>query len=451
MSATLRVLPQAAPLHGSVPVPSDRSITHRALILAALSNGPCAIRGFGYGGDNLVTLAALGALGVRHEDDGKGTLRVRGVGLNGLRAPAEALSAGHSATCLRLLSGVLCAQPFATELGGAPLLQEQPMASIVAPLNRRGARISGRSSAERPSEILPPLKFEALPAGQRLEAIEYALSGPNDHAKGALLLSGLFAAGPTMIIEPVLSRDHTERLLDALGMPVRAAGPVISLHPPQSPLAIPGFEFDVPGDISAAAFALVAAQIVPGSNVTTRRTGLNPTRSAVLEVIRLCGGAMGITPSGASLGEPFGDVNARGSRLRGIALAGELAHRALDEIPALCALLARSRGQSEISDCAELREGPRDRIAGLVALLGAFGVQAEARADGLVIEGQPEGPLRSARVASGGDHRLAMTAVLLGLMADGESFVDDADCLAVSFPRFVGTLRALGAKVEVMR
>jgi len=233
-------------------------------------------------------------------------------------------------------------------------------------------------------------------------------------------------------------------------MPVRAVGSVISLHPPQNPLAIRGFELDVPGDISAAAFLLVAAQIVAGSHVTTRRTGLNPTRSAVLEVIRLCGGSMGISPSGSSLNEPFGDVSSRGSRLRGIALAGELAHRALDEIPALCVLAARARGRTEISDCAELREGSDDRIGALVELLNAFGVAAEARPDGLVIEGDPERPLRAARVSSGGDHRLAMAALLLGLVADGESVLDDADCVAVSFPRYVGTLRALGAKIEVM-
>jgi 3-phosphoshikimate 1-carboxyvinyltransferase len=196
---------------------------------------------------------------------------------------------------------------------------------------------------------------------------------------------------------------------------------------------------------------LVAAQIVPGSHVSTRRTGLNPTRSAVLEVIRLCGGGMGISPSGASLGEPFGDVSSRGSKLRGIALAGELAHRALDEIPALCVLAARARGRTEISDCADLREGPGDRIGALVELLNAFGVAAEERPDGLVIEGEPERPLRAARVSSGGDHRLAMAAILLGLVADGESVLDDADCAAVSFPRYVGTLRALGAKIEVMR
>jgi len=449
MAQALRVLPQTTPLSGSVPVPSDRSITHRALILAALSNGPCEIRGFGYGSDVQHTLGALGALGVRYDDDQKGTLRLRGVGLNGLKAPAARLDAGHSATCLRLLSGVLAAQPFASELGGAPALERRPMASIVAPLNRRGAKIRGR--LQQSGEILPPLSFEGLPAGERLAPLEYALAGPNDHAKGALLLSGLFASGPTTIVEPVLSRDHTERLLDALGMPVRAAGSMISLHPPQNPLAIRGFELDVPGDISAAAFLLVAAQIVPASNVSTRRTGLNPTRSAVLEVIRLCGGSMGISPSGSSLGEPFGDVSSRGGRLRGIGLGGELAHRALDEIPALCVLAARARGRTEISDCSELREDPFDRIGALVEILCAFGVAAEARPDGLVIEGDPDRPLRAAQVSSRGDHRLAMAAVLLGLAADGESIVDDADCVVVSFPRYVGTLRALGAKIEVMR
>jgi 3-phosphoshikimate 1-carboxyvinyltransferase len=265
------------------------------------------------------------------------------------------------------------------------------------------------------------------------------------------LLSGLFASGPTIVEEPVISRDHTERLLDALGMPLRAVGSVVSLHPPADPYAIPGFELDVPGDISAAAFLLVAAQIVPESHVTTRRTGLNPTRSGILEIIRLAGGRMGITPSGASLGEPFGDVTARGSVLRAIALGGELCERGRDEIPAACALFARARGTTTILDAGELREDRPDRLTALSGLLRAFGVGVEERPDGLVIEGVPERPLRAAHVSGGGDHRLTMTAVILALVADGETVIDDADAIQVSFPRFVGTLRSLGADIEVKR
>jgi 3-phosphoshikimate 1-carboxyvinyltransferase len=450
-AARLVVRPQKTPLEGSVPVPSDRSITHRALILAALSNGPCELRGFAYGNDNLGTLRALGALGVRFEDDQKGTVRLRGVGLAGLKAPEGPLDCGHSPTTARLLTGVLSAQPFASRLVGSEKLSRRRMRAVVEPLVLRGARIVGVPCAVDPEDYALPLDIAGLEGGQRLGAIEYAMTAPNDHAKGALLFSGLFAGGPTVIFEPVVSRDHTERLMSELGMPIQTAGSMVSLHPPADPLAIRGFEVDLPGDISAAAFVLVAAELVPGSNVSTRRTGLNPTRAGILEVIRMFGGRMGITPKGDSLGEPWGDVNAVGSVLRGTRVAGEVALRALDEIPVACAMAARARGVTEITDVSELREDEPDRVAALADLLRAFGVQATARPDGLVIEGQADRPLQAARVSSGGDHRVAMTAAVLGLVADAETIIDDVDCLAVSFPRFVGTLRALGADIEVQR
>ncbi|HEX3776382.1 MAG TPA: 3-phosphoshikimate 1-carboxyvinyltransferase [Polyangiaceae bacterium] len=449
--ARLVIRPQRKPLEGSVPVPSDRSITHRASILAALSNGPCELRGFAYGNDNLGTLRALGALGVRYEDDQKGTVRLRGVGLSGLKAPAAPLDCGHSPTTARLLTGVLSAQPFASRLVGSESLSRRRMKAVIEPLKMRGARIACAPCLLDAEDCSLPLDIGGLEAGQRLAPIEYAMTAPNDHAKGALLFSGLFASGPTVIFEPMVSRDHTERLMSELGMPIQAAGSMVSLHPPADPFAIRGFDVDLPGDISAAAFVLVAAEIVPGSNVSTRRTGLNPTRAGILEVIRAFGGRMGITPKGDSLGESWGDVNAIGSVLRGTRVAGELALRALDEIPVTCALAARARGVSEVSDATELREDQPDRVAALAALLRAFGVQTEERPDGLAIEGQPDKPLRAASVSSGGDHRLAMTAAVLGLVADGETIVDDVDCLAVSFPRFAGTLRALGADIEVMR
>jgi len=275
------------------------------------------------------------------------------------------------------------------------------------------------------------------------------MSRPNDHAKGALLFAGLFASGPTLIHEPVLSRDHTERMFDALGLPVQAVGSMVSLHPPADPLAIRGFEADIPGDVSSAAFILAAAQLVPESSISTRRTGLNPTRTGILDMIRLFGGRTGITPTGDSLGEPFGEISSRFAPLRGIKISGELALRGMDEVPVACVLAAKARGVTEISDVAELREESPDRLAALARLLRAFGVSSTEKPDGLLIEGEPERPLKGARVSSEGDHRVAMAATLLALAAEGESVIDDADPIAVSFPRFVGTLRALGADIEV--
>ncbi len=449
--ARLLVRPQKIALKGSVPVPSDRSVTHRLLILAALSNGPCELRGFAYGNDNLSTLRALGALGVRFEDDQKGTVRLRGVGLAGLKASVGEIDCGHSLTSARLLAGVLSGQSFGSRLVGSPRLARRRMGPVVLPLQGRGALITGEASPVHVGDLALPLTIDGLQPKGRLAGIEYAMTAPNDHAKGALLFSGLFASGPTVIFEPVVSRDHTERLMSELSLPIQTAGSMVSLHPPADPLAIRGFDVDVPGDITAASFVLAAAELVSGSNVSTRRTGLNPTRAGILEVLRAFGGRLTVTPKGDSLGEPWGEINAVGSVLRGTKISGEIALRTLDEIPAVCALAARAHGVTEISDVGELREEEPDRVAALCDVLRAFGVQATARPDGLVIEGQPERPLRAARVASGGDHRLAMTAAVLALLADGDSIVDDVDCLAVSFPRFAGTLRALGADVEVQR
>jgi 3-phosphoshikimate 1-carboxyvinyltransferase len=448
MPSRLVIRPAKKPLSGSVPVPSDRSITHRALLLAALSNGPCELRGFAYGNDNLGMLRALAALGVRYEDDQKGTLRIRGGGLRGLTAPKEPINCGHSPTIARLLTGVLAGQPFRTELYGSDTNWRRRMRAVTEPLVRRGAQIQGTPHPQEPGELCLPLTIGPFEK-ERLEAIDYVMSRPNDHAKGALLFSGLFAAGPTLIHEPVLSRDHTERMFDALGLPVQAAGSMVALHPPADPLAIRGFDADIPGDISAAAFVLAAAQLVPDSSVSTRRTGLNPTRTGILDMIRLFGGRTGISPTGDSLGEPFGEVSSRAGALRGIKISGELALRGMDEIPVACVLAARARGVTEISDVAELRDDSSDRLAALTGMLRAFGVSVSEKPDGLVIEGRPERPLAAARVSSGGDHRVAMAAVLLALAAEGESVVDDADPIAVSFPRFVGTLRALGAEIEV--
>lgn len=450
MPSRLIVRPAKKPLSGSVPVPSDRSITHRALILAALSNGPCELRGFAYGADNWGMLRALNLLGVRHEDDQKGTLRIRGGGLRGLSAPREPLHCGHSPTIARLLTGVLSGQPFAAELVGSEQSSRRRMRAVTEPLIQRGAQIVATPHPTDPNEVCLPLTVGPL-GTERLLPLEYGMSRPNDHAKGALLFSGLFASGPTLIHEPVVSRDHTERMFDALGLPVKAVGSAVSLHPPADPMAIRGFDADIPGDISAAAFILAAAQLVPDSSVSTRRTGLNPTRAGILDMIRLFGGRSGITPTGDSLGEPFGEVSSRGSPLRGIKISGELSLRGMDEIPVACVLAAKARGVTEISDVAELRDEVSDRLAALCGLLRAFGVSAAEKPDGLVIEGEPERPLKAARVNSGGDHRVAMAGALLALAADGESVIDDADPIAVSFPRFVGTLRALGAEIEVQQ
>jgi 3-phosphoshikimate 1-carboxyvinyltransferase len=267
--------------------------------------------------------------------------------------------------------------------------------------------------------------------------------------KSCLLLSGLFASGPTTVYEPLASRDHTERMLSALGLSIEAAGTMIRLQPPREPDAIPAFDITLPGDLSSAAFIACAAQIVPGSHVTLRETNLNPTRAGILDVIRLLGGNATTRPMSETLGEPVGELTVKAAELRGGTISGEVAIRSIDEIPIACALAARARGTTTFADVGDLRVKESNRIAVMVEVLRAFGIDAQEEETGLSMEGRPEAPLRAATVTSHGDHRVAMTAVVLALLADGESVVEDVDCIATSFPRFVGTLRALGADIEV--
>jgi 3-phosphoshikimate 1-carboxyvinyltransferase len=248
--------------------------------------------------------------------------------------------------------------------------------------------------------------------------------------------------------EPLLSRDHTERMLSALGVPLRSVGTMVELDPATFSGKLPAFSIDVPGDLSAAAFLVVAAQLVTGSRVDVRRVGLNPTRTGLLEILRDMGGVLEIDPKGDELGEPIGDLRAAGAKLHGVRTGGEVVTRAIDEVPILCALAARASGRTEIHDAAELRVKESDRLRTMANVLRAFGVACEEHEDGLSIDGT-EGPLGAADVESAGDHRIAMTAAVLALVAKTPSRIRDVACIGTSFPRFVGTLRALGARVDV--
>ncbi len=446
----LVIQPAAGPLVGSVPVPGDKSIAHRAILLAGLATGRSRVLGGALGEDNAATLGALRAMGVRDVED-DGALVIEGAGLDGLRAPDGPLDCANSGTTMRLLSGVLAAQRFASELVGDASLSRRPMARVAAPLRLRGARIEGKIDPRRPGEITAPLRIGPLPAPHVLSSLEYEMPVASAQVKSALLLSGLWADGPTWVREPVVSRDHTERMLSALGVPLRSVGSMVELDPSSWSRTLPAFTVHVPGDLSAAAFLVAAAHIVPGSRVDVRRVGLNPTRTGLLEILRDMGAALEAEHKGDELGEPIGDLRAASASLAGARAGGEQVTRAIDEVPILCALAARARGRTEIADAAELRVKESDRIATMAGVLAAFGVPCEERPDGLVIEGVPDRPLRAATVASRGDHRVAMTAAVLGLVADGPTRVTDVSCIATSFPRFAGTMRALGARIEVVK
>ncbi len=445
----LLVHPAVGPLVGSVPVPGDKSIAHRAILLAGLATGTSRVRGGALGDDNRATLAALGALGVAHTEQA-GALVIDGVGLHGLRAPAGDIDCGNSGTTMRLLAGLLAAQPFRARLVGDASLSRRPMGRIAGPLRLRGARIEGRLDPSKPGETTAPLEIGPLPSPHVLGALEYDLPVASAQVKSALLLSGLYADGATWLREPVVSRDHTERMLRALGVPIASLGPMVELDGPSWSGDLPAFDLEVPGDLSAAAFLIAAALLVSGSRVGVRRVGINPTRTGFVELVRDMGGALEVAARGDELGEPLGDLLAAFGPLRAVRAGGETLTRAIDEVPIFCALAARARGLTVIRDAAELRVKESDRIATMARVLAAFGVPCEERPDGLVVEGVPDRPLDAADVKSHGDHRVAMTAVVLGLLARGPTRVRDAGCIATSFPRFVGTLRALGATIDVV-
>jgi 3-phosphoshikimate 1-carboxyvinyltransferase len=447
--STLRVTPIRGSLRGTLRVPSDKSISHRALIFSALADGGSRLMRFSYGEDNVNTLRAMRRLGVEIEDDTLGTIVVHGVGLDGLREAGE-LECGNSGTTMRLFCGLLGAQPFRSRLVGDASLSSRPMLRVAGPLRLRGARIDGRPHPSRVGEITAPLEIGPLTRDGRLSAIDYEMPMSSAQVKSALLLSGLYAEGPTVVREPIRSRDHTERMLTALGVPLRIDGTTVTLVPPSDRQALKSFDVTLPGDLSAAAFPLVAAAIVPNSDVTVEGVGLNPTRTGICDVLEQFSATLQTHPEPSPLGEPTGSLRLQSNTaLQATVVGGEVAVRAIDEIPIACALAARANGQSEFRGVGELRVKESDRIATMATVLRAFGVACAETAEGLIIEGRPDGALSAARVASHGDHRIAMTSAILGLVADGVSEIEDADCIATSFPGFMEMLKGLGANLEL--
>ena len=304
----LRVFPIGdGHLEGSVPVPSDKSIGHRSLLFAALCRGKSRISGFSFSADNVSTQEALSAMGIQSTTTGKAELEVVGQGLFGLRAPKAPLDCGNSGTTMRLLTGILAAQPFPSTLIGDHSLSRRPMMRIIGPLRARGARIEGQPHPKKTGDVTAPLEIAGLPEGEYLGPLSYESPVVSAQVKSAILLSGLFAHGATHFREPAVSRDHTERMLQALGVPLRTVGPVIELDPAGWGGEMPAFDIEIPGDISAAAFLMVAAQIVPGSRVTLRAVGTNPTRTGILEILRDMGGGLSVESMERARGAPGRD------------------------------------------------------------------------------------------------------------------------------------------------
>ena len=425
------VISPAGRLRGRVRVPGDKSISHRAALIGALARGDTVIHHFLRADDCLHTVSCLRALGVGIEDEGS-RLIVRGMGPR-WRAPMTPLDAGNSGTTMRLLAGILAGQPFQTELTGDASLRTRPVDRIVEPLSRMGARIVASGDGR-----FPPLRI----TGGSLRGITYTLPVASAQVKSAVLLAGLLAEGPTTVVEPTPTRDHTERMLAAFGAPIRRDGDRVSV----TAAALRGNEVRVCGDISSAAFLLAAAAAMPGSELTVEHVGLNPTRTGFLDVLRALGAEVDVRQTGEDAGEPVGAVTVRGQRLRGVRIGGSLIPRVIDELPVLCVIATAAEGETVISDAAELRVKESDRIAVIARGLRALGGEVEERPDGLTVYGSR---LRGGRVGSAGDHRIAMAFAVAGLLAGGPVTVEGAESIKVSFPEFGRVLQEVtGQKIS---
>jgi 3-phosphoshikimate 1-carboxyvinyltransferase len=414
---------------GPVRVPGDKSISHRAIILGGLAEGVTEVSGCLRSEDCQRTLGALRALGVEAEGWEGDRLRIYGKGLRGLREAGDILDCGNSGTTMRLLTGVLAGQPFLSVLTGDASLRRRPMDRIVRPLAQMGAKIWGRAH-----DTLPPLAVR----GGSLRGVTYRSPVPSAQVKSAILLAGLLAEGPTTVIEPAVSRDHTERMLTSYGQPVERRDREVTLIPTGTLQATP---ISVPGDFSSAAFFLVAGLILPDSDLTIEGVGVNPTRTGLLEVLQAMGGDVQVFSVNDRAGEPHAHLRVRGSRLQGVSIGGDLIPRLIDEIPVLAVAAACAEGRTVIRDAAELRVKESDRIRTIAAGLSRMGVQMEELPDGLIIHGGRR--LQGTRCESHGDHRVAMALIVAGLQADGETTVLDTACISTSFPGFVQTLERL--------
>ncbi len=442
----LVVTPASAPLGGSVTVPGDKSIGHRALLFSLLSATPVRVLGLGDGADNGRSAKAIAMLGARIERD-RGALVITGTGLDGMRAPTAAIDCGNSGTTIRLMCGLLAGQRFQTTLVGDESLSKRPMRRVLEPLARMAATITGRGDG---ADVTPPLVVG--PATRALTAIDYALPMASAQVKTAILLAGLYADGATRITEPGPSRDHSERMLSYLGAPLSsvAGGRSVAIDTRGWDRRLAGTGFEVPGDPSSAAFLVAAALVVGATEVRLPNVCTNPTRTGFLDAIAAMGGDVALDDRRTDGPEPTATLVVRGPAggLRATEIGGDLAVRSIDELPILGVLAARARGTTIVRDAGELKVKESDRIATTVAMLRAFGITAEARADGFAVEGQPDAPFTPGRVYADGDHRIAMAAAVAGLCATGGTVVDDADNVATSYPGFAAALATLGAHVQ---
>lgn len=418
-------------------MPGDKSITHRAIILNAIASGDARLSRYLPGGDCLSTVNCLRAMGVRIEDipGPFPTLLVHGAGHGGLKEPDDVLNAGNSGTTTRLLTGLLAAQPFFSVITGDDSLRSRPMGRVIKPLRLMGAEISGRGN-----DSLAPLAIR----GKELKGITYSLPVASAQLKSALILAGLYAEGATTLEEPANSRDHTERQLLAMGAHIVVEGKRVSVQSLSGPLK--AIDMTIPGDMSSAAYWLVAAAAHPDANVRVLNCGVNPTRTGILDALSAMKAKIMLQNGRNEGGEPVADIAAESSQLEGTEIGGDMIPRIIDEIPILAVAACFARGKTVIKDAGELRLKESDRIATTAGELRKLGAKIEELPDGMVIEGGH--PLKGTKVLSHGDHRLAMSLGIAALMATGETSIEGAEVVDISYPGFWESLETITRQVS---
>ncbi|NMY40052.1 bifunctional prephenate dehydrogenase/3-phosphoshikimate 1-carboxyvinyltransferase [Pseudomonas sp. WS 5013] len=419
-------------LSGRIRVPGDKSISHRSIMLGSLAEGVTQVEGFLEGEDALATLQAFRDMGVVIEGPHHGKVTIHGVGLNGLKPPPGPLYLGNSGTSMRLLSGLLAAQPFDTVLTGDASLSKRPMNRVAKPLREMGAVI------ETGPEGRPPMHIKG---GQRLTGMSYEMPMASAQVKSCLLLAGLYAAGETSVTEPAPTRDHTERMLRGFGYPVTVDGNVARV---ESGHKLSATHIEVPADISSAAFFLVAASIAEGSELVLEHVGINPTRTGVIDILKLMGADLTLENQREVGGEPVADIRVRAAKLKGIDIPEDLVPLAIDEFPVLFVAAACAEGRTVLRGAEELRVKESDRIQVMADGLIALGVKAEPTPDGIIIEG---GPIGGGEVWSHGDHRIAMSFSVASLRATAPIRIHDCANVATSFPNFLGLAAGAGIRV----
>ncbi len=423
-------------INGEARVPGDKSMSHRSIMLGALAEGTTRVSGFLEGEDALATLGAFRAMGVEIERKGAGEVIVHGVGLHGLKAPTAPLDLGNAGTGMRLMAGLLAGQPFDSELTGDASLCSRPMGRVITPLQQMGAEIESTEGGR------PPLKIHG---GRKLQGIHYDLPMASAQVKSCVLLAGLYAQGRTSVTEPAPTRDHTERMLRGFGYAVQDSDGVIGL---EGGGQLKAATIDVPGDISSAAFFLVAASIAPGSDLLLNHVGINPTRVGVINILKAMGADITLKNQREVGGEPVADIHVRYAPLKGIDIPEDQVPLAIDEFPALFIAAACAEGRTVLRGAEELRVKESDRIAAMAEGLTTLGIANEVLEDGIVIEG---GTLGGGKVHTFMDHRIAMSFAIAALRAQDEILVLDCDHVATSFPGFDALARGLGLQISVQR